>query len=118
MDTHPTDRTLGADAGDIESAETEPESDTSMSCAYDLAEQQHGVIGRFQLVDILGAGRADHLLRIGRLEPVVRGIWRVRGGAVLPEQPAFAAALRARPQGCVTGPVALGLYAVPGFVGA
>jgi len=89
-----------------------------MGAVYDLAQQQRGVIGRFQLISLLGKGVADQLLRGGRLEPVTRGSWRFRGGAHPPEQAAFAAALRARPKALVTGPVALGLLGIPGFVGA
>ena len=108
---HPTSHPDGdADIGD-----TEPD---PMDAVYDLAQQQRGVIGRFQLESLLGRSATGQLLRGGRLEPVLRGIWRFRGGAEVAEQVAFAAALRARPEALVTGPVVLGLLGIPGFVGA
>jgi hypothetical protein len=42
----------------------------------------------------------------------------VRGGAKLPEQAAFAAALRSRPNATITGPLVLHLLGVPSFHGA
>ncbi|GGI07850.1 hypothetical protein [Egicoccus halophilus] len=116
----PTPTAIAPEAPDAEPAarRRDRSAPSPMDRALSLAERQHGVIARCQLVDLLGSGPTDHLLRTGRLAPLVRGVWRVRGGALLPEQAAFAAALRARPGACVTGPVALGLYAVPGFIGA
>ncbi len=82
------------------------------------AEAQRGVIARWQLLPMMGEDAADHLLRAAIVEhaaPWSRGVYRIRGGARLPEQDAFAAALLARPRAVVTGPVALGLYGVTGF---
>lgn len=80
-----------------------------------LAEAQRGVIARYQVVHLAGAGVADYLMRsrwCGPLDPPVRGVRRVRGGAGLDEQQAFAAALRARPKATITGPIVLGLLGV------
>lgn len=82
------------------------------------AEAQRGVIARWQLLPMMGEDAADHLLRadiVEHAEPWSRGVYRIRGGARLVEQPAFAAALLARPRAVVTGPVALALYGVAGF---
>ncbi|HSK24706.1 MAG TPA: hypothetical protein VK906_16085 [Egicoccus sp.] len=86
--------------------------------AYDLCREQRGVLARHQLAAMLGTQVADDLLRSGRFEPMLRGVHRLRGTAELPEQRAFGAALRARPHAVVTGPVALGLYGVPAYLGA
>lgn len=86
--------------------------------AFAISEAQRGVLARCQLVAELGEAAADDLLRTDGFAPVERGVYRVRGGAPVPEQAAFAAALRARPEAVVTGPVALGLHRVPGFIGA
>jgi hypothetical protein len=81
----------------------------------ELAEAQHGVLARHQLRRNLRDHVADDLLRGSRLVRISRGVGRVRGGAPLPEQEAFAAALRARPRATVTGPIALRLYGAPEF---
>jgi hypothetical protein len=84
-----------------------------------LAARQRGIVGRVQLCPLLGADHvADDLVRGGHLERVERGVYRVVGGAELPEHAAFAAALRARPGATVTGPVVLHLLGVEGFHGA
>lgn len=85
---------------------------------WELCRKQHGLLGRHQLAMLLGHQVADDLLRSGRFEPMLRGVHRLRGTPELPEQAAFAAALRARPGAVVTGPVALGLYGVPAYLGA
>jgi hypothetical protein len=59
----------------------------------------------------------DELVRSDFLETVEHGVYRVSGSGELPEQPAFAAALRARPDATITGPLAMHLFGVPGFVG-
>jgi hypothetical protein len=89
-----------------------------LKTAYALAETQHGVLARYQLVAKLGRVAAEDVLATDRFARLETGVYRVRGGARLPYQAAFAAALRARPKAVVTGPVALGLHAVPGWVGA
>lgn len=86
--------------------------------ALQMAEAQRGVLARYQLLQWVAPHVADDLLRCGVFEPLLRGVHRVRGGAALPEQHAFAAALRARPRATITGPLALGLLGVPGFDGA
>jgi hypothetical protein len=86
--------------------------------ALALAEAQHGVLARHQLLRSCASATADDLLRGGGFERLVRGVYRVRGGARLPEQVAFASALRARPAATITGPLALGLLGVPGLTGA
>jgi very-short-patch-repair endonuclease len=43
-----------------------------------LAERQHGVVSRAQLSELgLGAGAIDHRVRLGRLHPVHRGVYRI-----------------------------------------
>jgi hypothetical protein len=84
-----------------------------------LAEDQRGLVGRHQLRAALGADHlADDLVRGGHLARLERGVYRVPGGATLPEHAAFAAALRARPDATITGPVALHLLGVESFHGA
>lgn len=84
-----------------------------------IADDQRGVLARFQLLPHVEDGHhADSLLRSDRFSPItppVRGVHRVRGSGSLPEQYAFAAALRARPGATITGPLVLGLLGVPGF---
>lgn len=84
--------------------------------AYAISERQWGVIARYQLVAAVGKAAADDILDSDRFVRTFRGVYRVRGGALLPRQLAFAAALRARPKGVVTGPVALGVHGVPGYL--
>jgi hypothetical protein len=81
----------------------------------DLAEAQHGVLARYQLRRHLPEHVADDLLRSNRFQRIGWGVARIRGGAPVPEQQAFAAALRARPAATISGPLALQLYGVPGF---
>jgi hypothetical protein len=84
-----------------------------------LAERQRGLVARYQLCAALGADHlADDLVRGGHLSRLQRGVYRVPGGATLPEHAAFAAALRARPDATVTGPVVLHLLGVEPFHGA
>lgn len=85
--------------------------------ALALGEAQHGVLARYQLRRWLPRHAADDALRSGLFEQLLRGSHRFRGGARLPEQYAFAAALRSRPRATITGPLALGLLDVPGFSG-
>lgn len=83
-----------------------------------LLDQQHGVLGRFQAVGVLGEDGGDALLRSERFEhlvPAVRGVRRLRGSGDRGEQRAFALALRARPGATISGPLALGLLGAPGF---
>jgi hypothetical protein len=86
--------------------------------AFETAEAQHGVLARYQLQRWVSEATADDLLRSGLFAPVIRGVHRVRGAPRLVEQFAFAAALRARPDATVTGPLALGLLGVPSFLGS
>lgn len=86
--------------------------------AATLADDQRGVLARRQLVRLCGRQRADDLLRSGRftaLDPPVRGVHRLRGSGAGFEQYAFGATLRAGPGATLTGPLALGLFRVPGF---
>ena len=80
-----------------------------------LIAGQFGVVGRCQLLDHVSHGTASGLVRRGALEAVERGVYRVRGGASHPAQPAMAAVLRARPGAVVSGPLVLGLLGVDGF---
>ncbi|MFA9446030.1 hypothetical protein [Egicoccus sp. AB-alg6-2] len=82
--------------------------------ALQLAENQLGVIARYQLLQHMDRHRAQHLCRCGYLHPIQRGVYRVRGGAALPDQAPIAAALRAR-NGQVTGPFVLSRLRVDGF---
>lgn len=85
--------------------------------ALTLSEKQRGVIARFQLCRLMeDDDLADNCIRhLGPVDPPVRGVHRVRGGAPQAEQFAFAAALRSRPKATVTGPIVLGLLGVDGF---
>ena len=76
---------------------------------YRLCRDQLGVLTRRQLVAIVGRVAADHLLATSRFERLLRGVYRVRGGATHPHQLAIAATLRSGPGATLTGPAALGL---------
>lgn len=83
-----------------------------------LIDDQRGVVARHQVVRRCPRQVADDLLRsgrFGRTDPLIRGVYRLRGSGTHPEQFAFAAALRAWPKATLTGPLALGLLGVPGF---
>lgn len=80
------------------------------------AEQQRGVIARYQLVALADEQYlADNFLRTCAFDCLERGVYRIVGGATLPIQPAIAAVLRARPGATLTGPVVLGHLNVDGF---
>jgi hypothetical protein len=82
------------------------------------SDAQHGVIARYQLLEAMPEGQwADELIRSSSLEKVEHGVYRVAGSGDLPQQAAFAAALRARPRATISGPLALHLFQVPGFLG-
>ncbi len=76
---------------------------------YRLCRDQLGVLARRQLVAMVGSVDADHLLATSRFERLLRGVYRVRGGAAHPQQPAVAATLRSGVGATLTGPAALGL---------
>ncbi|MTV25078.1 hypothetical protein FTX61_06555 [Nitriliruptoraceae bacterium ZYF776] len=80
-------------------------------------DAQRGVYARPQLIDAFGEAVVDDLARAGTLERLERGVYRVVGGVRLPEQAAFAAALRARPKATITGPLVLHLLGIPGLDG-
>ena len=63
---------------------------------------------------MVGRVDADHLLATSRFERLLRGVYRVRGGATHPHQPAVAATLRSGPGATLTGPAALGLLDLEG----
>lgn len=89
-----------------------------LAAAAALADDQRGVLARYQLVRLTSRQVADDLIRSDRfaqVDPPVRGVHRVRGSGAGPEQFAFAAALRARPKATISGPLVLGLLGVPGF---
>ncbi|MEX0835991.1 MAG: hypothetical protein WD010_07865 [Nitriliruptor sp.] len=86
--------------------------------AIKLCEAQRGVLARHQLRRWLPQHVIDDLLRNGHLERLEHGVTRIPGSAPLPEQAAFAAALRARPLATVTGPLVLHLFQVPSFIGS
>jgi hypothetical protein len=81
----------------------------------DLLEAQLGVIARFQLREHVAPSAIDQHVRMDRLRPVARGVYRVAGGAVLPDQLALAAALVARPEATITGPFVLSRHRLDGF---
>lgn len=83
--------------------------------ALTTIERQFGVIARVQLLDHLTEGQVEGLVSRGTLVSVERGVYRVQGGARVPEQVPMAAALRARPAAKVTGPFVLGALGVEGF---
>lgn len=91
---------------------------TIASSALSLVEEQFGIVARYQLLRSMPAYEVDELVQRGHLIPVERGVYRHRGGAVVPEQAAMAAVLRARPKARVTGPFVLGLLDVDGFTTA
>jgi hypothetical protein len=80
-----------------------------------LLQRQLGVAGRRQLLVHLSAGQVDAHVRRGRLVRLERGVYRLSGSAVVPGQRAIAAALRAGPGTCLTGPAVLGFRGVDGF---
>lgn len=80
-----------------------------------LIESQFGAVARPQLLDHMTEGEVEGLVARRSLEPVQRGVYRVKGGATSPEQSAMAAVLRCRPQAVVSGPFVLALLNVAGF---
>ncbi len=82
-----------------------------------LAEAQLGVVARHQLRRSVPDHVADALLHGAWLERLDRGVYRVVGGARLPQQRAIAATLRAGSGACLTGPVVLALLGIDGFRG-
>jgi hypothetical protein len=83
--------------------------------ALRLGESQLGVYARYQLLRWLSADVVDGHRRRGLLINVERGVYRMAGSALLPEQAAIAAALRSRPSAVITGPFVLGHLRVDGF---
>jgi hypothetical protein len=83
--------------------------------AITLAEDQDGVIARFQLMRWLEPRQVDFLVEAGFLVRIQRGVYRVAGGANLAIQVPFAAALRARPAATITGPAVLRRLGVDGY---
>jgi hypothetical protein len=81
---------------------------------YRRCVEQLGVIARRQLVAMVGRFDADHLLATSRFERLMRGVYRVRGGAAHPHQLAVAATLRVGAHATLTGPAALGLLGLEG----
>lgn len=81
---------------------------------YRRCVDQLGVIARRQLVAMVGRFDADHLLATARFERLMRGVYRVRGGAAHPHQLAVAATLRVGARATLTGPAALGLLGLEG----
>src|SRR5215210_1677909 len=66
-----------------------------------LAERQHGVVAREQLVDLgLGRGAIGHRLACGRLHPVHRGVYAA-GHRVLSQEGRWMAAVLAAGAGAV-----------------
>lgn len=60
----------------------------------ELAERQHGVVGRRQLVDLgVGRRRVEHRISVGRLHPVAHGVYAVGHRALSPEGQWMAAVL-------------------------
>ncbi|MTV25800.1 DUF559 domain-containing protein [Nitriliruptoraceae bacterium ZYF776] len=88
---------------------------TLPDAAVSLAERQLGVVARFQLMRWLTPHQIDGLVQREVLVRIERGVYRLRGGAVVAGQTPLAAALRARPPVTITGPAALGLHGVDGF---
>ncbi|MFO7779482.1 MAG: hypothetical protein R6V28_14135 [Nitriliruptoraceae bacterium] len=81
---------------------------------YQRCADQLGVISRRQLVAMVGRFDADHLLATSRFERLMRGVYRVRGGANHTHQRAIAATLRVGAAATLTGPAALGLLELEG----
>jgi very-short-patch-repair endonuclease len=63
-----------------------------------LAEEQHGVVGRGQLVDVgLSERSVEHRLAVGRLHPVARGVYAVGHGRISQQGKWMAAVLASGP---------------------
>lgn len=85
----------------------------------ELAERQHGVVGRRQLLARgLPEKHLDALLRSGRVAAVTRGVYRVVGAPPSPLGELHAALLRCGPSARVAGPRLLGLVGVSVHAGA
>jgi len=81
-----------------------------------LAERQHGVVTRRQLVELGFTRQAvAHSLSSGRLDRLTERVLRVRGSAPTAHQRAMAAALDV-PSGAIALFSAAGLWRVPGFI--
>lgn len=80
-----------------------------------IFERQHGVAGRYQLLELLTEPAVDSMLRHRRLVPVERGVYRLPGCARPVEQEPMAALIRARPDARLTGARVLGLLGIEGF---
>ena len=80
-----------------------------------LMDAQFGAVARCQALDHMTEGEVEGLVDRRILEPIERGVYRVRGSARSPEQEAMAAVLRSRPQAVVTGPLVLALLGIDGF---
>lgn len=78
---------------------------------YRLAAEQHGLLARRQMAAERGTGAANHLTASPGLERLDRGVYAVRGGAIVPTRDALVAALRCGPHAVLTGGAALVLTA-------
>ena len=77
-----------------------------------IAEEQHGLITRTQLLSLgLGPGAIQHRLRTGRLRRIHRGVYRVSGAApIKPPARALAAVLACGPRAVASHRTAAGLW--------
>jgi hypothetical protein len=80
----------------------------------DLAATQHGVLARWQLRRLLSRPTIDNRVARGELDRLDVGIYALPGTS-RPEQPAIAAALRARPLAILTGPFVLAHHRIDHF---
>jgi very-short-patch-repair endonuclease len=75
----------------------------------ELAERQHGLVGRWQLLGIVGRGWIEHKLRVGWLHPIYRGVYAVGHRQATRESEWMAAVLAGGP-GAVLSHRAAGVH--------
>ena len=76
-----------------------------------LAERQHGVVSRAQLLDLgVGAGAIKHRVQLGRLQPLRRGVYAVGHRALRGEAWWMAAVLACGPDAVLAGRSAAALW--------
>lgn len=90
---------------------------SALDTAHRYMRRDHGLIRRSDALAISGLtdDMIDGLVRRGRWEAVSRGIYRVAGGPIPPQQPHLAATWRAGDGAVLTAGPALALLGVEGF---
>src|SRR6476660_6808251 len=78
-----------------------------------LAEAQHGVVGRWQLVEVGLSERAvEHRVATGRLRPVARGVYAVGRGRISRRGKWAAAVLTSGPDAALSHRSAAALWGI------